>query len=202
MKVRTGFAVFFAAVAFLALPLLATAAEWSVDTSHSHVGFSVRHFLTQVPGRFNDFEGTIVYDADEPSNSSVDITVDAASIDTANENRDGHLKSEDFFHVEKYPQLSFKSTAVESSGSTLQVTGDFTMHGVTKSITVPVEVLGVMGKKAGFSAEFTVDRKDYDVSWNRALDQGGTILGDEVKVRIDVEADLVVTEAEGDQASR
>ena len=181
----------FALFAVLALPLTAAAEQttWTVDPVHSHVGFSVRHFLTPVAGQFTDVTGTVVYDTENPANSTVDVTVQAASIDTHNEQRDGHLRSEDFFHAEQYPTLSFKSKRVAKLGDDLAVTGDLTIRGVTKEVTVPVEVLGVMGAKAGFSTEFTVDRQEYGVNWNRALDQGGTILGEEVKVTLNLEVD-------------
>ena len=162
---------------------------WEVDTAHSQVGFSVRHFFTPVNGRFNEFSGTIVHDPENPAASSVEFTVQAASIDTNNERRDGHLRSEDFFHVEEHPTLSFQSTSVSGEGSDLSVTGEFTLRGVTKTITVPVTYLGSMGDKAGFSTEFTIDRKEYGIVWNRMLDQGGAMLADEVKIEIAVEAD-------------
>ncbi len=175
----------------LALPALAAAAAttYNVDPVHSTVGFKVRHFVTKVPGEFNDFAGTIVYDPENPAASSVAFTVQAASLDTDNEQRDGHLKSPDFFDVEKYPTLTFKSKKITGSGDALQLTGELTIRGVTKEITVPVEVLGTMGPKAGFATEFKIDRQDYGVAWNRAVEGGGTILSDEVTIRIDVEAD-------------
>jgi polyisoprenoid-binding protein YceI len=179
----------------LILPAVATAetATWKVDPAHSNMAFSVRHFFSQVPGRFNDFAGTIVHDPDNPAASSVEITVQAASINTDNEQRDGHLRSPDFFDVEKFPTLHFKSTKVEPTGDNqMAVTGDLTIHGVTQQVTVPVEFFGSMttpmGTRAGFQGELTIDRKDYGVSWNRALDTGGAILGDEVKITIGVEA--------------
>lgn len=176
----------------LALPAVAAAADtYNVDTAHSTVGFSVRHIFTRVPGEFNDFAGTIVYDAANPAGSSVDFTVQAASIDTDNERRDGHLKSADFFDVENHPTLTFKSKKVAGSGDDLQVTGDLTIRGVTKEVTVPVEVLGAAGGKAGFAAEFKIDRLAYGVTWNRAMEGGGAMLDDEVTIRIDVEADKV-----------
>jgi polyisoprenoid-binding protein YceI len=180
-----------ALLASLALPAAAEVSRWEVDVAHSNVGFSIRHFLTQVPGEFQDFSGAIAYDAANPAASSVEVTVQAASIDTDHDDRDNHLRSPDFFDVAQHPTLSFKSTAVKAlDGDTLEVTGDFTLHGVTQRITVPVEVLGVMGKKAGFSTAFTIDRQAYGVKWNRALDTGGAILGDEVRIAIDVEANL------------
>lgn len=171
----------------------AEAETWQVDPVHSNVGFSIRHFLTPVHGTFKDFSGTIVHDPDNVAASSVEFTVQAASIDTQNDQRDQHLRSPDFFDVEKHPTLSFKSESVKAAGDgKLHVTGKFTLHGVTKEITVPVEALGAMdtpmGRRAGFVTEFTIDRKDYGITWNRALDQGGAILGDEVKITISVEA--------------
>lgn len=191
----------------LALALLvpamafAEATTWQVDPAHTGIQFSVRHFFSQVPGRFNDFSGTIKYDPESPSSSSVEFTIQAASINTDNADRDNHLRSADFFDVEKHPTLSFKSTEVKAvSDGKLEVTGDFTVRGVTKRITVPVVFLGSMdtpmGTRAGFHTEFKVDRKEYGVSWNRALDQGGAILGDEVRIEIAVEAVKKSEEAE------
>jgi len=192
-------------VALLLLPLAASAqpTTWVVDPVHSNVGFKVRHFFTPVGGQFEEFAGTIVYDADNPSSSSVEVVVQSESIDTDNERRDGHLRSPDFFDVANHPTLSFKSRKVAAVGGNLAVTGDLSIRGVTKEVTIPVQVLGVMGDKAGFASEFTVDRQDYGVSWNRALDQGGTILGDEVTVELTFEADRKEEEmAEEPQAGR
>ncbi|HMB53717.1 MAG TPA: YceI family protein [Thermoanaerobaculia bacterium] len=194
----------FALFTLLALPFAAAAEQttWNVDQAHSNVGFSVRHFLTQVPGHFDDFDGTIVYDAENPSNSSVDVTVQAASIDTNNENRDKHLRSPDFFATEEHPTLTFKSKKVAKLGADkLSVTGDLTIRGTTQEVTIPVEVLGVMGEKAGFATEFVIDRQEYGVQWNRALDNGGTILSDEVKIRLDFEVNLQKEEMEGEEAA-
>lgn len=185
----------------LALPALAAAAAttYEVDPVHSTISFSVRHFLTQVGGEFNDFGGTIVYDPDHPSASSVEFTVQATSLDTDNDRRDGHLRSPDFFAVEEHPTLTFKSKKVAGMGDDLAVTGDLTIRGVTKEVTVAVDVLGTMGEKAGFATEFEVDRNDYGVAWNRAVEGGGTILGDDVEIRIDIEANQV-TEGGGEAA--
>ncbi|HEX2162600.1 MAG TPA: YceI family protein [Thermoanaerobaculia bacterium] len=179
------------AVALLALALAAPAAAetWTIDKPHTNVAFSVRHFVTNVPGSFRDFGGQIVYDAANPAASSVELTVQAASIDTNNDQRDNHLRSPDFFEVEKYPTWTFTSKKVAPLGDdTLAVTGDLTIKGVTKEVTVPVQVLGVLGDKAGFQTEFTIDRKEYGVTWNRALDAGGAVLGDEVTILLTVEA--------------
>lgn len=194
-----------ATLVLLTLLLLPTAVfadttTWTVDQAHSTVDFKVRHFFTQVPGHFDDFTGTIHFDPETVSNSSVEFTVQAGSIDTNNDQRDQHLRSPDFFNVEKFPTLSFESTSVSGSGSDLQVTGDLTIHGVTKEVTIPVSFLGSMetpmGTKAGFSTEFTIDRKEYGITWNRALDQGGAILGDEVTIGINVEANKKAMEEE------
>jgi polyisoprenoid-binding protein YceI len=175
----------------LALPVVAAAeaSTWTVDRTHSDVAFQVRHFLTPVRGEFNDFDGVVVYDPENPAASRVEVTVQAASIDTDNERRDGHLRSDDFFAAETHPTLTFKSKKVEQGADGLAVTGDLTIRGVTKEVTVPVEVLGVMGDKAGFSTHFVVDRLDYGVSWNNVLDQGGAVLGDEVTIDLNFELD-------------
>jgi len=180
----------------LALPALASAAPvvYKVDPDHSSVGFSIRHFVSNVPGRFKDFEGTITYDKQNPTASKIEFTAQAASIDTDNKDRDNHLKSPDFFDVAKFPTLSFTSTSVKSKdANTLDVTGDLTIHGKTKTVTLPVSVLGTVatkggGDKAGFESAFTIDRKDYGIEWNRVLDTGGSILGNDVKIVVSVEA--------------
>jgi polyisoprenoid-binding protein YceI len=182
------------AAALFTLPWPATAAEtFVIDTPHSEAAFQVRHFVTKVRGRFNDFGGTILVDRANPAASSVELKINSASLDTAHDGRDKHLRSADFFDVEKYPEITFRSTKIVPRGqNAYEVTGTFTMHGVSKEVTVPVSFLGFMGsgasEKAGFSADFTLDRKDYGIVWNRALDAGGTVLGDEVLVSVNIEA--------------
>jgi polyisoprenoid-binding protein YceI len=184
------------AFATLLLPALALAEPrtYSLDRGHSNVRFTIRHLVSEVEGRFTDFDGKVTYDPQAPAASSVEMVVQAASIDTDNAKRDDHLRSADFFDVAKHPTLSFKSVSVKpESANLLQVTGDLTIHGVTKRVTLPVRVTGTMpfrgGEKAGFSTTFTVDRKDFDVTWNRAVDQGGVLLGDEVEITIRLETD-------------
>lgn len=187
-------AILAVALALLA-PEIALANEYSVDKVHSTILFSIRHLVAEVQGKFTKFDGKMVYDEKNPSASSVDFTVDAASIDTNNERRDGHLRSPDFFDVAKFPTLTFKSEKVVAKGKdTFEVTGPLTMRGVTKTVTVPVKVLGLMdtkefGRKAGFQATFTLNRKDYGIVWNKTLDAGGLVLGDDVTVTINLEAD-------------
>jgi polyisoprenoid-binding protein YceI len=180
----------------LLLPALAAAdpVVYKVDSDHSGVSFTIRHFVSNVPGRFKDFDGAIKYDAQNPAASSVSFTIQAASIDTDNGDRDNHLKGPDFFDVAKFPTLTFSSTSVKAvDADTLEVTGELTIKGVTKKVTVPVELLGSVktprGEKAGFETSFKLDRKEYGITWNRALDTGGAILGDDVKINISIEAD-------------
>ena len=183
----------------LALLLPATAAAdpvvYRVDADHSGINFKIRHFVSNVSGRFRDFAGAIRYDKQNPAASSVEFTVKAASIDTASNDRDEDLRSANFFEVAKYPTLTFTSTrVVAKDADTLEVTGSLTMHGVTREITFPVQILGTVsvpgGEKAGFAAAFTVNRKEFGLNWNNILDSG-PVLGDEVRVSIEVEADRV-----------
>ncbi|HVE70087.1 MAG TPA: YceI family protein [Thermoanaerobaculia bacterium] len=186
-------------LAVFALPLFAQDAPeaWVVDKGHSTATFKIRHFTANVVGQFRDFEGSINIDRANPAKSSVEFTIQAKSIDTGGERRDNHLRSADFFDVEKFPTITFKSTSVApKSKDTFDVTGDLTMHGVTKRVTLPVTFLGFMkhprGEKAGFEIETVVNRKDYGVTWNRALDEGGFMLSDDVKVSINLEVDRKV----------
>jgi polyisoprenoid-binding protein YceI len=166
---------------------------FTFDKAHTKVGFRIRHTVSRVEGRFKDFDGTIWIDRENPAQSRVELTIRATSIDTANDNRDGDLRSATFFDVEKFPTITFKSTKVEAKGSdNFSVTGDFTMHGVTKSILVPVQSNGFakMGKteKAGFTIAFPLNRKDYGITWNKTLDQGALLLGEDVDILIEIEA--------------
>lgn len=166
---------------------------WTVDKAHSMATFKVRHMMSNVSGNFRDFDANINIDRANPANSSVDFTIQATSIDTGNANRDEHLRTPDFFDVAKFPTIAFKSTSVKAKSKTdFDVTGDLTMHGVTKRVTLPVSFLG-FGKdprgneKGGFEIDTTINRKDYGIVWNRAIDEGGVLLGDDVKVSISLE---------------
>jgi len=188
-----------ASASILALALaFATAASaapatWTIDPNHSEVGFSIRHFFSKVPGTFGKFSGSVVYDPQKPENSSVKADIDPASIDTKNEKRDNHLRSEDFFDVTKFPALTFVSTKVTAAGENkLKVDGNLTMHGVTKPVTLDVTFLGAgpsrQGEqRSGFEATAKINRKDFGILWNKTLDQGGTMLGDDVDIRLNVE---------------
>jgi polyisoprenoid-binding protein YceI len=186
---------FLSLMAVLALASPAFAAEtYNFDPNHASVMFQIRHLMSKVTGKFNAFEGAVQVDRDDPAASSVAFTIKTESIDTANERRDNHLRSPDFFDVASHPTINFESTSVKSLGDdTYEVTGSFTMRGVTKEIVLPVEVLGEMkdhrgNQRIGFEILITINRKDYGVSYNRVLDQGGFLLGDEVKITINLEA--------------
>src|SRR5207244_5017134 len=169
---RTLFALMAAAV----VATTAGAADtYSFDKVHSDVGFQIRHLVSKVRGRFTDYEGTIVVDKARPEASSVSLTIKAASIDTGNAKRDEDLRSANFFEVDKYPEITFKSTRITpKGGDRYDVTGTLTMHGATKEVTLPVSFLGFakMGPmdKAGFETSITLNRKDYGIVWNRPLD--------------------------------
>ena len=180
---------------FLAtLPLFAASETFTADKNHSGAEFKIRHMMSKVSGKFDDFTGTINIDPKNAAASSVEFTINATSIDTGNENRDKHLRSADFFEVEKFPTITFKSASVrEAKKNVYNVTGTLTMHGVSKTVTLPVEFLGFQkdpggNEKAGFSVNTTLDRKEYGINWNRALDSGGALLSDDVAIEINIEA--------------
>jgi len=183
-----------------AAPLLlqAEATQWTIDPSHSSAQFSVRHLMVStVRGQFGKVTGKVVYDAADLSKSSVEATVDASAIDTRDAKRDDHLRSADFFDVAKYPTMTFKSKSITAAGpGKLKMVGDLTMHGVTKEVTFDVEgpspeVKLPRGAKSGATATGKINRKDFGITWNRALDAGGVTVGDEVSITIDVELNKV-----------
>lgn len=183
-----------AAALAMTLASIASAEVFQIDPVHSGVNFKVKHLFSMVPGRFKTFSGTIHYDAQNVEKSSVEVSIDAASITTDNEKRDGHLKSDDFFGVEKFPTIVFKSTKVAKKGEDkLEVAGDLTMRGITKPVTLMVDILGVgpgMGGAtvAGFLGTARIDRTDYEVKWNRTLDTGGLLVGEDVMIELPIEA--------------
>jgi polyisoprenoid-binding protein YceI len=166
---------------------------YEIDPVHSSVMFKVRHLFTKVAGRFDDFSGILRWDPEDPTKSSVEVTIQAASIDTDNEKRDEHLKSKDFLAVQEYPTITFRSTKVEKVGENrFEVTGDLTIHGVTKPVTLEVEAMGFgpgpMGKyRGGFTATTKIDRTEFGVSWNMAVEGGGLVLGKQVEITLDIE---------------
>jgi len=170
-----------------------TPGAWKVDASHSTVGFTVRHMMVaKVRGHFADFEADITIDEDKLL-SSVAATVQVASITTGDEGRDGHLRSADFFEVDSHPTMTFTSTSVESDGDEYTLNGDLTVHGVTKPVSFELEFDGVAndpwgGTRVGFTALTEISRKDFGLEWNAALEAGGVVVGDKVKIQLDIEA--------------
>ncbi len=167
---------------------------FAIDKSHSEVVFQVRHLVTRVRGRFTEFDGTIAFDPAHPEQSSIAFRIDAKSVDTAAPDRDQHLRSDDFFAVEKFPALTFVSSRVtKASDERYDVTGTLTIRGVAKEVTLPVIHLGEAkdpwgNARAGFETEITINRKDYGLLWNAALETGGFLVGDEVKVTVSAQA--------------
>lgn len=181
-----------AAFALLAAPGWA-ASTYTVDPAHSEVSFQIRHLVTKVRGTFGKFDGTIVKDDADASASSVEFTIQSESIDTGIADRDNHLRSPDFFDAAKHPAITFKSTKVEKVSDTeYRVTGPLSIHGVSKVVTLPVtfdgEVKDPWGNvKGGFSTSTRLNRKDFGITWNKALDTGALLLGEEVDVTINLE---------------
>jgi len=190
MKFRT-----LAAAAFVLATSSLFAETFNVDKVHSEATFQVRHMMSKVSGKFSDFSGKINIDRAKPSASSVEFNIKAASVDTGVADRDNHLRTAEFFDVARCPELTFKSTSIvpTKKKDVYDVTGDLTMRCVTKHITIPVEFNG-FGKdpwgneRAGFSLTTTVNRKDYGINWNKALDNGGFLLSDDVTINVNLEA--------------
>jgi len=184
----------------LSLALLAAAAplqaadRYQIDPVHSYVGFAVRHMaVSWVKGEFKEFSGEILYDAEDINRSSVSVAIKAASLDTRNERRNNHLKSPDFFAVEQFPEITFHSKRVERRGDAFVAIGDLTIRGITKEIELPFTLAGpvtAVGSRPrlGAEASLTLNRQDFQVSWNRFLEGAGFVVGDEAKIDIQVEA--------------
>jgi len=181
---------------FVALPVLAHADTWQIDPAHTNVEFSVRHMMiSNVKGQFQKTSGTVDVNGKDPTSAKIDATIDATSINTRVDKRDAHLKSPAFLDVDKFPTITFKSTKIEADGpGKWKVTGDLTLHGVTKPVVLEVESTGTpvndpMGNtRAGASATTKISRKDFGLTWNQPLETGGVMVGDEVAISIDVEA--------------
>jgi polyisoprenoid-binding protein YceI len=181
---------------FFALPVLAHADTWQIDPAHTNVEFSVRHMMiSNVKGQFQKTSGTIATSGTDPASAKIDATIDATSINTRVDKRDAHLKSPAFLDVDKFPTITFKSTKVEADGAgKWKVTGDLTLHGVTKPVVLEVEGTGKpitdpMGNtRAGASATTQIKRSDFGLTWNQPLETGGVMVGDEVAISIDIEA--------------
>jgi polyisoprenoid-binding protein YceI len=169
-------------------------AVWKIDPTHTHAEFGVRHLMiSTVKGHFTDVAGTVVVEDGDPTTAQVDVTIGVASIDTRVEPRDQHLRSADFFDAERFPTITFRSTKVERVGDErYEVTGDLTIRDVTRPVTLDVEGLGGVrdpwgNERAGYTATARIDRKDFGLNWNQALETGGFVVGDEVKLGLEVE---------------
>lgn len=167
---------------------------WTIDAAHSSLGFAVRHaMVTTVRGSFGVYEGQLVLDAADPAKSTAEVTIDATSFTTGQEARDAHVKSADFLDVESHPHLTFTSTKVEVDGDDVTLHGDLTIHGVSKPVAIEVEVGGLAtdpygNTRAGFEGTTTISRKDFGMEFNAALDAGGVLVGDKVKITLDISA--------------
>jgi polyisoprenoid-binding protein YceI len=170
-----------------------TPGDWNVDPVHSTVGFVARHLMiAKVRGRFTEFSGTI-HIAEDPLQSWVEASVDLSSVTTGDLQRDTHLRSPDFFDIEKYPTMTFRSTGIKPEGDHYIMTGDLTVAGQTRSVDFRLEFEGVEkdpwgGTRVGFTAEAEISRKDWNLTWNMALETGGVVVGDKVKIELEVEA--------------
>ncbi|HEV7897355.1 MAG TPA: YceI family protein [Planosporangium sp.] len=180
-------------------PLTDLTGQYTLDPSHTRIGFVARHaMVTKVRGSFNEFEGTANVDGADPSRSSVSVTIKAASIDTRNEQRDAHLRSNDFLDLEKYPEITFVSTGVRRlDESTFQLTGDLTIKDVTRPVTIDFDYEGAAkdpfgNLRIGFEGSVTINRKDYGVTWNAALETGGVLVSDKITLEFEVSAIKVV----------
>jgi polyisoprenoid-binding protein YceI len=172
------------------------AGTWAIDPVHSEVSFSVRHLmLSKVRGRFTSFEGQLVT-GDNPLDSSVEATIDLSSIDTNNADRDAHVRSADFFDVEQFPTLTYRSTGVRATGDGFVVDGELSLHGVTRAVPLALEVEGFLptspfgDTRVGFTASTDINRNDFGVKFNMVLDNGGVGLGEKVHITLDIEAVL------------
>lgn len=169
--------------------------NYVIDPAHSRIGFVARHaMVTKVRGSFNEFEGSGYFDAEDPANSHLQLTIKAASIDTRNADRDAHLRSNDFFDMDNYPEITYVSTAVEQlDREHYRVTGDLTMKGITKSIVVDFEYTGAaidpyQNQRVGFEGGATVNRKDWGINWNAALEAGGVLVSENVTLEFEIAA--------------
>jgi polyisoprenoid-binding protein YceI len=183
------------------------AGEWRIDPAHTRLGFSTRHaMVTKVRGAFNDVDGVINVDVDEPTNSSVSVTIKVASIDTRNAQRDEHLRTNDFFDAPHYPEITFVSKRIDQvEENSFIVNGDLTIRGVTKEIAVPIEFIGIEtdpfgNMRAGFEGSRRIDRKDFGVNWNAALDSGGVLVSDRILLEFEISA--IKSAAEGGGAEQ
>jgi len=195
MRFKTLFSAAAVLVALAGSAATSSAADkYTVDPSHSSIGFAVRHMVvSKVKGYFNEYTATILYDDKDITKSSAEVTIKTASIDTRDAKRDEHLRTPDFFDAAKYPEIAFKSKRIEKSGEGFVAVGDLTMRGVTKEISIPFTFAGVVtdpwgNTRLGLSGATKLNRQDYGVSWSKSLDSGGLVVADDVEIAIEIEA--------------
>jgi len=192
--VLSALAIAAALIALAPTPALADSENYKIDPGHSMVGFKVSHILSKVPGRFTKFSGTIALDPQNVGTAKIAVDIDTATINTDNPDRDGHLKSADFFDVEKFPKMTYESTSVVANGpNKATVKGNLTLHGVTKPVDLDVDILGFAtdpwgGYRAAFEARAQINRKEFGLVWNKVLDSGGLLVGENVEIALDIEA--------------
>lgn len=191
-KILSG--VFLLGVA-LVFSSMASAEEYKIDNVHSRVGFSAKHLMvSKTVGSFKEYDGVIKFDPNDLAASKIDVTIQSASINTHMEKRDEHLKSPDFLDVAKFPTITFVTKSIAKEGDGYQLTGDLTLKGVTKEIKIPATISGPVnspmgGVVIGIESNFKINRQDYGVSWNKAMDNGGFVVSDEVNIDVTIEAD-------------
>ena len=174
-------------------PATNSSATWKIDPSHSSVEFSAKHMMfTTVKGRLSDVEGTVDIKGDAPESASVNVTMKAASIDTRSEQRDGHLRSADFLDVENFPDVTFKSTRISGAKDHFTIIGNLTIRGTTKPVTLDATYEGTGidpwgGERLGFSADAKIDRREFGLTWNQALEAGGVLVSNDIKLHIDAQ---------------
>ena len=174
--------------------IVASTGDYTLDSSHSRLGFSARHaMVTKVRGQFGGFSGTAHVDAETPANSKVELSIDPATVSTGSADRDGHLRSADFFDIETYPEWTFRSTEVSRDGDDWTITGDLTIKDVTKPVTIEFEETGQAvdpfgNTRIGFEGKTTINRKDWGLTWNAALEAGGVLVSEKVTLEFDVSA--------------
>lgn len=191
-RIRT-FALSALAVMLMASVAAAETETYIVDTDHSNVGFSVRHMFSNVTGRFNEFSGFIGVNTQAEKITAAKMVINTASVDTRHEKRDKHLQDEDFFNAPKFPTMSFAGMTFKGSGEKIKITGDLTLLGVTKPVTFKAKFLGAGSDpwgnvRAGFFATAVINRKDFGMDFNKVLDTGGLLIGEEVTITLDIEA--------------
>jgi polyisoprenoid-binding protein YceI len=183
---------------YLFLALLTTAAhaaEYQIDASHSGAQFAVKHLMvSNVKGSFSKMSGTVTWDAKKPEATAINATIDVASVDTRNGDRDKHLKSADFFDAEKFPSMTFKSNKVYKQNNTWKVAGDLTLHGITKPVVLDIvegpsnEIKDPWGMmRTGATAKTKINRRDFGLTWNKSMDSGGVVVGEEIDITLDIE---------------